>query len=37
MIERGRCCTGGISFNNRCGRRVASWVVVLQDNILGKK
>ena len=24
MLKEGRCCTGGNSFNNRCGRRVAS-------------
>ena len=30
-------CTRGNSFSNRCGRRVASWVAVLQDNVLSEK
>ena len=37
MLKGGRCCTGGNSFSNRCGGRVASWVAVLQDNVLSEK
>ena len=37
MLKEGRCCTGGNSFDNRCGGRMASWVVVLQDNVLSEK